>query len=292
MSNNRNESTFKRTLLTGALVLALGGMGVAHAGEHGKDMSQKASEMADDTAMAISNARKEATLWTTYAFNDHLSAFAIDVEVQGDKAFLTGTVESTVEKDLAEQIALGVDGIAKVDNQLKVDPAWQPVAREDNSDRSFSTAVADATLTAQIKSKLLWNENTDGLDINVDTYEGKVTLRGMADTDASRELAGRLAANTDGVRSVDNELSVDPTVANARGDDEQPIGDAWITAKVKSTLLLSRSVDGFGIDVDTDNGQVKLTGTVDSGAERDLAIRLAEDIKGVKDVDASQLKVS
>ena len=286
---NDNQIRWKTTLLSAALALALAG-GSAFAGkaqdEQGKLRAQ-ATEMADETALAVSNARKEATLWTAYAFNEHLSAFAIDVEVQGERAILTGQVESTVEKDLAAAIAEDVDGIKQVDNRLQID-GRRPVASTDG-ERDFRTAVADATLTARVKSRLLWNDHTDGLDINVDSYRGKVSLRGVADSQASRDLAGHLAADTEGVIAVDNGLEVD--TALAADTNEQPVADAWITSKVKSSLLYSRSVDGLSIDVDTENGAVMLTGTVDSGAERELAIRLAKDIRGVNSVDASELKV-
>jgi osmotically-inducible protein OsmY len=48
-------------------------------------------------------------------------------------------------------------------------------------------------------------------------------------------------------------------------------------------------VDGSDISVKTDNGVVTLTGRVDSGAERALAIELAKNIKGVKSVQSKGL---
>jgi osmotically-inducible protein OsmY len=50
-------------------------------------------------------------------------------------------------------------------------------------------------------------------------------------------------------------------------------------------------VDGLDIDVDTKQGVVALKGTVDSDAERQAAVELARDIKGVRRVDASVLRI-
>lgn len=300
----------KLNVLSISLALAFAGAAVAgddKPGEGGNEPQPKAEPTVDD-------ARREAQIWTSFAFNPHLKASDISVEVRGDRAYLTGTVDEATDKDLAAEIARGVGGIATVDNQLVVDENWTPKPRDPNAtDRDFATTVEDATITASVKSKLLWNDHTDGLEIDVDTVGGRVTLTGTADTPQAKQIATRLARNTDGVVAVDNRLTLDtnrvgeavgepdddadddkPVVAADTGTDKAPsadVTDGWITAKVKSTLLLSRWVDGTDIDVDTKQGAVTLSGVAESAAERDLAIELARDIKGVKSVDANNLKV-
>ena len=304
----------KHTLNALSLSLALAFAGVAAAeddkpGEGANEPQPKAEPTVDD-------ARREAQIWTSFAFNPHLKASDISVEVRGDRAYLTGTVDEATDKNLAGQIAQGVDGIATVENKLVVDENWTPKARDPNdTDRDFATTVEDATITASVKSKLLWNDHTDGLEIDVDTVGGRVTLTGTADTAEAKQIATRLARNTDGVVGVDNKLTLDTNRAgeekigqadeadDADADDKvvaatdadpapsADVTDGWITTKVKSTLLLSRWVDGTDIDVDTKDGAVTLSGVAESQAEHDLAIELARDIKGVKSVDAKNLKV-
>src|SRR5690606_41531401 len=75
-------------------------------------------------------------------------------------------------------------------------------------ERCCSSRFNDANTTANVKSELLWNRNTGGLDNNITTRDGVVTLEGRADSDAASELAERLARNTEGVRRVENKLSV------------------------------------------------------------------------------------
>lgn len=262
-------------------VLALGPM-TAHAADG--DMSRQLTE-----------ARQEGSIWTAFTLNQHLSPFTIDVDIEHGVATLTGEVESEVEKDLAEQVALGVEGVNEVDNQLQV--SGEDVQRSADDERSLSNRFNDATTTATVKSKLLWNRNTEGLDINVTTRNGVVTLEGQADSEASIELAERLARNTDDVRQVDNQLSVSAEGgtadrAKARADEAGgTISDAWITSKVKSSFLFSSNLDGLDISVETKDGQVTLSGEVANDTEKSLAVETAENIRGVRDVNADSLRV-
>lgn len=248
-----------------------------------------------DVSAQLKEARQEGSLWTAYALNRHLSPFTIDVDVEQGTAILTGTVESEVDRELAEQVALGIEGIQKVDNKLLIDGQYQPKA---SSEPSLSQRFDDATLTATVKSKLLWNRSTEGLDIDVDTQNGVVSLSGEAQSAEAKELAGRLADNTDGVRKVVNNLKVNgtpSTAAKVQDSADQAgaaITDAWITSKVKSSYLYSRNLDGLDISVETKGGLVTLSGVVNTPAEKDLAIEMANNIRGVRSVNADALKVA
>src|SRR6187200_766064 len=68
----------------------------------------------------VTNARLESQIWTTYALSPFLRANDLKVSVHEGKATLTGNVAEDVNKDLAKQIALGVDGIKSVDNKIEV----------------------------------------------------------------------------------------------------------------------------------------------------------------------------
>lgn len=253
------------------------------------------SAQADDTDISrqLSEARQEGSIWTAIALNRHLSPFSIDVDVETGTATLTGTVETEVDRDLAEQVALGIDGVDSVDNQLEIDPNVE--SNDKTSD--FATQVRDATITATVKSKLLWNRHTEGLDINVDTKDGVVTLQGTAQSSEARDLAGKLAANTDSVRDVENGIDVvdAPGTADkaksAMNQAGEAVSDAWVTSKVKSSLLFNRNLDGLEIEVETADGEVSLAGVVNSSEEKALAEETAGNIRGVKGVDASELRV-
>jgi len=234
----------------------------------------------------VIEARQESQIWTTYALSPYLRANDLKVSVHEGKATLTGFVAEDVNKDLAKQIALGVDGIKSVDNQIEVTPNYKAAA---NMDRGYGDKIDDAQISSSVKSKLQWSRYSEQLTTDVETSRGKVTLTGTADTKEVKEAAGRLAMNTRGVRSVDNRLAVGSTKTATLKSPGKDVADGWITTKVKSTFMYSTNVDGGDIDVSTNAGVVTLTGKVDSGAERALAIELARNVRGVKSVESKAL---
>ncbi len=71
-------------------------------------------------------------------------------------------------------------------------------------------AVGDSAVTAKVKTALLADDNVKGLRIDVDTSDGVVTLNGNADTQANMARAETVAKGIDGVKSVQNRLTVKP----------------------------------------------------------------------------------
>jgi hyperosmotically inducible periplasmic protein len=245
------------------------------------------SMSAASTAQAVIEARQESQIWTAYALSPHLRASDLKVSVRGGVAILTGEVSEEMKKDLAKQIALGVDGIKAVDNRIDINVSHLPP--QPSMRRAFGDVVDDATVTSAVKSKLAWSRHADFLIVDVSTSGGIVTLQGTANTLEAKEAAGKLVMNTQGVRSMDNQLVVrgnDPNVVTSIGSD---IADSWITTKVKSTFMYSNHVSGSEISVSTLGGIVSLSGKVDGDAQRVLAIELAGHVRGVKGVDSTSL---
>ena len=242
----------------------------------------------------VVDARQETQIWTTYALSPYLRAADLTVQVQAGKATLSGMVDEDVNRDLAQQIALGVDGVREVDNRIDVQADYVPPTASRGG--SYAAIIDDATITAAVKSKLAWSTHTDALTTKVVTKGGTVSLNGTADSAAAKAAAGALAENTRGVHAVDNRLvvgAVKTSVADSAktqvGVAEREIADTWITTKVKSTFLYSSHVDGSDIGVETGAGIVTLTGKVDSGVERALVIELARNVRGVKRVESEGL---
>jgi hyperosmotically inducible periplasmic protein len=269
----RTSHRFIRTSAIALAIAALSGPALAE------------SKLSQD----VTDARQETQIWTTYALSPYLRAMDIKVSVHNGKAVLTGKVDEDVNKELAKEIALGVDGIKEVDNQITVQADYMPAKKSD----SYGDKIDDATITTAVKSKLMWNKHTDGLSIDVSTKAGKVTLKGMADSAESRDMAGRLAANTKGVQDVDNQMKLGDKskdgIKVSADKANSAISDTWITTKVKSTFMYSSNVDSSDIEVNTRGGVVTLKGNVDSGAEQALAVELAQNIKGVKSVVSTGL---
>lgn len=106
------------------------------------------------------------------------------------------------------------DTIAKVDQKAEEAKAKTAAETDKLGDKMSQTAdkaeakMADATITASIKSELARDPDLSALQINVDTRDGLVELNGTAPSDAAKDRATRLAAGVKGVLSVDNHLVV------------------------------------------------------------------------------------
>ena len=84
------------------------------------DHSVQIKDRYDLSKPELKNAWLESKLETALLVNGELNNFSIDHEVRDGRATLTGTVESDVDRELAEQVALGIDGINAVNNRLIV----------------------------------------------------------------------------------------------------------------------------------------------------------------------------
>lgn len=154
----------------------------------------------------LNDAWLDGKVETAFALNRHLNPFRIDTEVENGTVYLDGTVESDIDRDLAGEIAKSVGGVVKVENRLQVEAMDE--GSMDQASNDLLQTVNDATTTAVVKTKLLANANTKGLKINVDTENDVVTLSGIVESDEERDLAVKLAQNTDSVESVENRLEV------------------------------------------------------------------------------------
>ena len=137
-----------------------------------------------------------------------MPSIVISVRLQSTSAVtqgvvqLTGKVSSDIDRDLAGELAKGIEGVVDVNNDLQVvartgDTAATAVG---SGDRSFGAWIDDATTTASVKSKLLGNPNTEGLQIDVDTRGDVVTLSGEVASAEEKALAEELTRNTGDVK--------------------------------------------------------------------------------------------
>ncbi|HAW74273.1 MAG TPA: transporter [Alteromonas australica] len=172
------------------------------------------------------------------------------------------------------------------------------VAGDMESDNKWEKGAKDAWIDGKAEATLLFNGNLNSFDINTDVDNGDVILTGKVSNSVDKKLAEELVANIDGVMSVDNRLTVveekdlsestedmQDDLAQSKEESESALTDAKIATVIKTRLLMDTDISGFDIDVDVENGNVVLTGEVDSDAERQLAIEIAKNASDVKDVE-------
>ena len=112
--------------------------------------------------------------------------------------------------------------------------------------------------------------------VKVRANDGVVTLSGTVPDPESKELAVDTAAGFPGVVSVVNEIAVTPTDA--------PHSDAWIANQIHNRLLVQAKVNAADTTVVVTGGNVVLTGTADTQAQKDLTGVYANGVEGVKTV--------
>ncbi|MBI2383494.1 MAG: BON domain-containing protein [Gammaproteobacteria bacterium] len=158
-----------------------------------------------DRPQPIRDAYLEGRIAGALALDPQVSVFDIDVEVKNGVAFLSGAVGSKVERDIAKEVARGVEGVTEVRNSIQVQ---EQAPRQRRERRTIGQAIDDAAIAGSVKSSLLANENTGGLEIHVTARDGLVTLTGTVKSEAEKQLAGLIAKNASGVTEVRNELAV------------------------------------------------------------------------------------
>jgi osmotically-inducible protein OsmY len=122
-------------------------------------------------------------------------ALRITVSVSGETATLTGEVAKPASQGLAEEVALSVKGIKKVDNKVTVKEAAGPVAASEAS-------VKNAALELKVKSILLSHFGVDVLKIEVEAVDGVVSLRGKLDNPGTSKAVINKTRSIKGVKKV------------------------------------------------------------------------------------------
>lgn len=221
---------------------------------------------ADETDDRIESAAKKSHVFKTYLKDD-----SIKTASKNGAVTLTGTVADTSHKTLAENTVESLPGVKSVDNQLKV-------KGESPAEHS------DGWIGAKVKTTLLFHRNVRATKTDVNVADGVVTLSGEASSLAQKELTTEYAKDVEGVKSVNNNM----TIAKASAEPAETIGekidDASITAQVKSSLLSHRSTSALKTKVSTTDGVVTVSGTAKNAAEKSLVTKLVTDINGVSSV--------
>jgi len=135
--------------------------------------------------------------------NPHLREFEIEVVIEDDHLALEGSVDSTSARALAEQIAINVSKVARVDNRLKiVKPATLASRRESQQHEWDKTRLANVPINNKVMSRILGHAQTRTLNIEAQTHNRVVTVRGTVNNGPEKELVYWLVKNTDGVLHV------------------------------------------------------------------------------------------
>jgi hyperosmotically inducible protein len=162
-------------------------------------------------ALAAACSQNDAGITTSVksklAADDEVKAYQIDVDTNNKVVTLTGTVETGTAKARAVEIARGTDGVTSVIDNLQVGGA---TASQPDAPDAARAMYSDAALTTAVKGKLAAETALRALAINVDSRDGVVTLTGEVASRAEKDQALKIARDTEGVKSVTDNLTVRP----------------------------------------------------------------------------------
>jgi hyperosmotically inducible protein len=216
--------------------------------------------------------RIESSARDSYVFKTYLKGDDIKIHSKDGAVTLTGVVSEESRRGLARETVAGLDGVKSVDNKLEVKGA-------------SPTPNSDAWLLEKVKVTLLFRRNVSAVTTEVHVKDGIVTLRGDAASQAQKELTAEYAKDVEGVKSVNNEMTVSKSSEITMAMVVGKIDDASITGQVKISLLFHRSTSALSTKVETKDGVVTMYGKASNAAEKDLVTKLVNDINGVKSVN-------
>ncbi len=167
------------------------------------------AETANDCDAEL-NAWIDGRLGATLLLNTYLNPVGLQWSTEDCVVYLEGQVESEIEHQLVSRLVEGIAGVRNVEDGIRVtQAAVSPEAQQLISEQmAFRGWVRDATLTAQVQYKLSTNRSLNADNIEVETDDSVVVLRGEVPGISDRSMAEAVTRNTEGVEAVRNLLDV------------------------------------------------------------------------------------
>jgi osmotically-inducible protein OsmY len=130
-------------------------------------------------------------------------AIPIAVTMDRTTCILTGDVESAVVQELAQEVALSVEGVKKVDNRLRVKgaPSMSQMTPEQSGEHN-AQELADAKLESSVKLALWKAIGTGARRLEVEAVQGVVSVRGPVADEERKKVALKTVGELQGVKSV------------------------------------------------------------------------------------------
>lgn len=195
---------------------------------------------------------------------DGVDTSRVNVTAHGGNVMVTGVVPSVGQANRIVDALNGVRGVTEVASDLAVQP-------EPRTDQEIAQDVREALERDPI---------TFDASVKVAVENGRVTLRGRAHSWSEKQIAGWIASDARGVRSLQNELQIVGT----------PVPDDVIRQAVVQRIENDPLVSN-GLEVSVREGTVSLRGDVRSVSEKQWAEGDAW-TPGVRGVDVSGLSVN
>lgn len=154
----------------------------------------------------MSDAWLLAKVKTALLFHRSVSV-ATEVDVKNGIVTLDGAADNQAQKELTTEYATDIDGVKEVKNKMTVAKSSTDV-KSSKEKQTIGDKIDDASITTMVKMTLLGHRSTSAFETSVTTKDGVVTLSGKAENAAEITLAGKLASDVNGVKSVRNNMAI------------------------------------------------------------------------------------
>jgi len=151
---------------------------------------------------------------------------------------------------------------------------------------SIKESSEDAATTTKVKTALMLSKHVSAFDIDVNTKQGAVSLKGQVPSEEIKAMAGAIAQDTSGVKELHNNLVIDPA---ARPNPEasrltERVADLEIKMIIEEALHKSPELKERPIELVVRERKVNLNGVAETESQKRLAEQIAWGVQGVADV--------
>ena len=152
--------------------------------------------------------------------------------------------------------------------------------------RSIGTQIDDSIMQKNLSARLILIDKKYLLSIKSKVLDGRIFLKGKVDNPEEKLKLTKLAWETQGVRSVRNDIKIREDF-----NFKQSAKDILITSQLTTALILNKNIKSSNYQIDTFKKKIYIYGIAITSDEKDLVIKEAKQILDVEDVIASILLV-
>ena len=150
--------------------------------------------------------------------------------------------------------------------------------------RTVGTQIDDNIMEKSLKTKILLRDKNHLLRVKVEVLDGRIFLTGKVNDPEEKLQLTKLAWETDGVRSVRNDLKI-----KEEFNFKQSAKDLLITSQLRSAIIFNKKIKATNYQIDTYKKKIFIYGIAESAEERDEVVKEAKSILDVEDIIASIL---
>ena len=152
--------------------------------------------------------------------------------------------------------------------------------------RSLGTQIDDSIMQKNLSARLVIMDKKYFLSIKSKVLDGRIFLTGKVDNPEEKLKITKLAWETEGVRSVRNDIKI-----KERFNFQQSAKDILITSQLRTALILNKEIKATNYQIDTYKKKIYVYGIALTPDEKELVVNEAKEILDVEDVIASILLV-